>query len=91
MRRGVDYPWDAAVNDSREDPDEDSRGGKGSGRGGGSTSGGSGGGASGSNIPRRKPAQTLPARMGPVWRTVEVIGKEMDTNPDHAGTPQIRT
>ena len=30
----------------------------------------------------RKPAQSMPARMGPVWLTVNVTGKERDTNPD---------
>ena len=30
----------------------------------------------------RKPAQSMPARMGPVWLTVNVTGKERDTNPN---------
>jgi hypothetical protein len=30
----------------------------------------------------RKPAQTLPARMGPVWATVRVVGREYTTNPN---------
>ena len=29
----------------------------------------------------RKPSKTLPARMGPVWRTVTIVGKERETNP----------
>eukprot|EP00966_Prymnesium_polylepis_P267474 6179016-Prymnesium_polylepis.1 len=29
----------------------------------------------------RKPSQTLPARMGPVWATVKVVGREYDTTP----------
>jgi hypothetical protein len=30
----------------------------------------------------RKPSQTLPARMGPIWRTVQVVGREYETNPN---------
>uniref|UniRef100_A0A6T9CQT5 BED-type domain-containing protein n=1 Tax=Haptolina ericina TaxID=156174 RepID=A0A6T9CQT5_9EUKA len=29
-----------------------------------------------------KPSQTLPARMGPVWATVSVVGKEYETCPN---------
>jgi hypothetical protein len=29
----------------------------------------------------RKPSQTLPARMGPVWATANVIGREYETTP----------
>lgn len=32
-------------------------------------------------IAKRKPAVTLPARMGPAWATVKVVGKEYDQNP----------
>ena len=31
---------------------------------------------------KRKPAQSLPARMGAVWASVRVVGKEYETNPD---------
>ena len=30
----------------------------------------------------RKPSQTLPARMGPVWSTVTVVGREYETMPN---------
>jgi hypothetical protein len=31
---------------------------------------------------KRKPAVTLPVRMGAVWATVDVVGKERETNPE---------
>ena len=31
---------------------------------------------------KRKPAVSAPARMGPIWATVQVTGKERETNPE---------
>ena len=31
---------------------------------------------------RRPPAKTMPARMGPLWATVEVVGRHYETNPN---------
>ena len=67
---GVDVPFDAAATDGREDGPE--RNGLAA-----PTDHRTAAGAA----RKRKPAQTLPVRLGAVWQSVEVVDREYETNP----------
>ena len=67
---GVDVPFDAEATDAREDgPERNGLAAPTNHR------------TAAGDPKKRKPAKTVPARMGAVWQSVEVVDREYETNP----------